>query len=375
MNLLTYVHLRNIYRSTGVGRVARELAEHLASIDSIHQEILADRGDHAKIVGKVGGPWTGFRYHLFDEDTSRQQARWYLTNRPTAESFWGSVDIAYCTAESYVPTERARLVVSCHDAQLFEAGAHRMGSWLLKQRVKWWLLYRRLAVKADAFHMISEFAAERTAHFFPAIKNRLHVIPNAASESFFQPSTEEGKLVLNRLGIHNRPYLFVPGGLHHRKNAELILDTWPILHALHPDLLLVIANHSDPSYLKRAQALAPSLVLAGFQEEQPLVALYSAAQLVWFPTRYDGFGLPVVEAMACGTPVVSSNTTGIPEVAGDAAVLLSPDQPQAHVEAIDALLRDTRALEALSQRGRTRAASFRWDRSARKLSELFVRLN
>jgi len=98
MNLLTYVHLRNIYRSTGVGRVARELTEQLSRIDSIHQEILADRADHARVVHKVGGPWEHFRYHLFNSDTSRQQARWFLTNRPTAEEYWPHVDLAYCTA-------------------------------------------------------------------------------------------------------------------------------------------------------------------------------------------------------------------------------------------------------------------------------------
>jgi len=374
MNLLTYVHLRNIYRSTGVGRVARELTEQLSRIDSIHQEILADRADHARVVHKVGGPWEHFRYHLFNSDTSRQQARWFLTNRPTAEEYWPHVDLAYCTAESYVPVQRSKLVVSCHDAQLFESGAHRMSVWLLKQRAKWWLLYQRLAREADAFHMISEFAADRTAHFFPEIRDRLHVIPNAASEAFFYPPSEAGMSILDRLEIRDKPYIFVPGGLHYRKNADLILEAWPRISSLHPDLRLVVANHSDSLYLQRAQALAPSLLLAGFQEEQPLVALYRSAQLVWFPTRYDGFGLPVIEAMACGAPVVSSSTTGIPEVSGSAALLLSPDRPWDHVEAIDALLRDRNELERYSAAGKRRAAVFRWKDSARKLADLFERV-
>jgi glycosyltransferase involved in cell wall biosynthesis len=374
MNLLTYVHLRNIYRSTGVGRVARELTEQLSRIDSIHQEILADSTDHASVVHKVGGPWEHFRYHLFQSDTSRQQMRWYLTNRPTAEDYWPQVDLAYCTAESYVPVQRSKLVVSCHDAQLFEAGAHRSSVWLLKQRAKWRMLYQRLAREADAFHMISAFAAERTAHFFPAIKNRLHVIPNAVSEAFFCPPTEAGMAVLDRLGVRDKQYIFVPGGLHYRKNADLILEAWPQIARLHPDLRLVVANHSDPLYLERAKALAPSLLLAGYQEEQPLVALYRSAQLVWFPTRYDGFGLPVIEAMACGTPVVSSNTTGIPEVSGGAAVLLSPDRPSDHVDAIDALLRNGNELSRYSAEGSKRASVFRWKDSACKLASLFASL-
>jgi glycosyltransferase involved in cell wall biosynthesis len=374
MNLLTYVHLRNIYRSTGVGRVAREMTEHLAVLPEVNQEILADPGDHRKIVPKVGGPWASYRYHFIQHETSRQQALWYLFNRPTAESYWPDVELVYCTAESYVPVRKARLAISCHDTQHYERGTHRMSFWLLKQRFKWRLLFDRLAQKADMFHMISEFASERTAHFFPAIKSRLRVVPNAASEHFFLPPTEEGKQVLPQLGIADRPYVLVPGGLHHRKNADLILDAWPHIHRRNPDLSLVIINHSNPMYLDRARALAPSLILAGFQSEETLVALYNAAQLVWFPTRYEGFGMPVIEAMACGAPVISSNSSAIPEVAGGAALLLSPDSVTDHVEAITELIGDGAARERLRQLGRARAEHFRWANSAKLLAAEFAAL-
>jgi glycosyltransferase involved in cell wall biosynthesis len=180
--------------------------------------------------------------------------------------------------------------------------------------------------------------------------------------------------VLAQLGLHDRPYLLVPGGLHHRKNAELILEAWPAIHSLVPGLALVVINHSDPAYLEQAKALAPSLILAGFQEEETLVALYRAAQLVWFPTRYDGFGMPVIEAMACGTPVVSSNTSAIPEVTGGAAVLLDPAKPQEHIDAVTGLLEDRMALAELSNRGRMRAEHFRWANSARMLAREFAAL-
>jgi glycosyltransferase involved in cell wall biosynthesis len=374
MNLLSYVHLRNIYRSTGVGRVARELTEHLALLPGVNVEVLADPGDHCEIVHKVGEPWTGFRYHFMQHETSRQQELWYFLNRPTAESYWPQAELVYCTAESYVPVRRARLAVSCHDTQHFEPGAHKMSLWLLKQRFKWNLLFGRLAAKADMFHMISYFAAERTAHFFPAIKSRLRVVPNAASESFFNPPTGKGKEVLAQLGLAGRPYVLVPGGLHHRKNAELILDAWPHIHRRQPDLTLVVINHSDPAYVDRANALAPSLILAGYQEEEPLVALYNAAQLVWFPTRYDGFGMPVIEAMACGAPVVSSNSSAIPEIAGEAATLLAPDKIEDHVDVICRLIEDGSAREKFSQLGRARAQRYRWATSARQLAENFAAL-
>jgi len=374
MNLLCYVHLRNIYRSTGVGRVARELTQHLAVLPGVNLEVLADPGDHREIVHKVGEPWTSYRYHFMQHETSRQQALWYLLNRPAAEDYWPDTEFVYCTAESYVPVRKARLAISCHDTQHFEPGAHKMSLWLLKQRFKWKLLFNRLAAKADMFHMISHFAADRTGHFFPAIKSRLRVVPNAASESFFRPPSAIGNQVLAQLGIADRPYVLVPGGLHHRKNADLILDAWPHIQRRHPDLTLVVINHSDPVYLDRANALGPALILAGYQEEEPLVALYNAAQLVWFPTRYDGFGMPVIEAMACGAPVVSSNTSAIPEVAGDAATLLSPDSMADHVDAITGLLEDSRARQTFSQLGRARAQGYRWANSAQLLANEFTSL-
>ena len=371
MKILTYVHLRNIYRSTGVGRVARELTEHLARLPEIDLAVLADPGDHHDVIGKVGEPWSGYRYHFFRHSTSRQQALWFLTGGPTAETYWPETQLVYCTAESYVPVRKARLVVSCHDAQHFEPGIHKISPWLIRQRFKWKLLFNRLDQKADLFHMISQFSADRTAHFFPAIKSRLRVIPNAASDSFFRPPTERGKQILDRLGLLQRPYVLVPGGLHFRKNADLILDAWPLLHERFPDLALVIINHSNPAYLARAQALGASVLLAGFQEDETLVALYSAAQVVWFPTRYDGFGMPVVEAMACGAPVVSSNTSAIPEIAGNAATLLSPDKMTDHVEAISGLLEDERLREDFSRRGREHAQQYTWERAARQLAHEF----
>jgi glycosyltransferase involved in cell wall biosynthesis len=372
LNVLTYVHLRNIYGSTGVGRVTRELAEHLANNTGITQKILADRADHASIVPKMGEPWTGFDYRLFERDTSRQQALWFFTNRPVAEQYWAEVDLVYCTAESYVPVRKAKLVVTSHDMQLFEPGAHAMTRSLLQQRLKWRVLFRKLARKVDLFHTISAFSAERLAHYYPEISSRLKVVPNAASETFFAPPTAEGLSVLPQLGVQGRPYVLVPGGLHHRKNADLILRAWPILHRKHPELTLVVLGHNSPDYVAQAQALAPSLVMTGYQTEAGLIALYSKAQLVWFPSRYEGFGMPVIEAMACGAPVVTSNTTALPEVAGGAAAaLLDPNRPEDHVEAISALLVDESARQRAIELGLIRASHFRWSQSAEMLVEAF----
>ena len=375
MNLLTYVHVRNIYRSTGVGRVTRELTEQMSLRPGVQLKVLADRDDYDRLIHKVGGPWLGFDYRFMEHSTSRQQAIWYLRNAPMAESYWPEVEVVYCTAESYVPVRGARLAVACHDMQLFEPGAHRMSRWLLQQRAKWWLLFQRLGARVDMIHAISQFSAERIAHYFPALRDRLRVVPNAVSESFFEAPTEAGRLLLGALGVRDRPYLLVPGGLHHRKNADLILKAWPRVRERMPELLLVIAGHNSVEYVERAKAMAPAVVLSGFLDEEQFVALYQGAQAVWFPSRYEGFGLPVLEAMACGTPVVTSTATALPEVAGGAAAaLVDPDRPGDHADAIVGLLNDSGARARASALGRARASEFRWSRSAEMLVGLFGEL-
>jgi glycosyltransferase involved in cell wall biosynthesis len=374
MKLLSYVHLRNIHRSTGAGRVARQMTEHLAMLPGVEMRILADRGDYARVIGHVGKPWTDFQYQFFKNDTSIQQALWYLLGAPRAEHFWPQVELVYCTMESYVPTRKARLAVTLHDAAIFESGAHAASGALFKQRLKWKLLYSTLSRKADLFHTVSQFSADRLGHFFPSIRSRLRVVHNAVCERFFQPVSEQGETALAGLGFSGGPYVLLPGGLHYRKNADLVLHAWPLLREKRPELRLVIVNHSDPTYAERARELGDSVTMAGFVEDETLCSLYHHARVVWFPSRYEGFGMPLVEAMACGSPTVASQISSIPEIAGDAAILVPADNPHSHVEALDALLGDSTFRSDLQIRGRARATRFTWQGSANLLHEQFAAL-
>lgn len=377
IRLLAFVHLRNIHNSTGAGRVARQLTEHLALRPDVSLRILADRGDHQRILPQVGPPWSDFRFELFDPDTSRQQARWFLLNHPIAQSFWPEAEVVFCTAESYVPKGKARLAVTVHDAAYFEIHAHRRDRAFLTQKLKWSLLYRKLARKADLFHAVSQFSADRLAHFFPQIRSRLRVVHNAVTPHFFEPVTALGEAYLQSSGLKSKPYLLLPGGLHFRKNAELVLQAWPAIQASHPDLMLVVVNHSHPDYVTRLRSLDGNLspggniMIAGFVSDDALKSLYTAAQAVWFPSRYEGFGLPVIEAMACGTPVVTSRASSLPEIGGSAALYAHAADWKSHVEAIQGVLRDSQLQANLSRQGRERALQFTWARSASQLKKHF----
>jgi glycosyltransferase involved in cell wall biosynthesis len=371
LNLLAYVHLRNIHNSTGAGRTARQITEHLAARHDINLRVLADVNDQRTILPLVGKPWTTFQFHTFSRDTSRQQAQWVLLDSPRAESFWPEADIVYCTGESYIPTTKARLVTTLHDAAYFEEGAHVRDAAYWKTRLKWELLYRKLSRRVDMFHTVSHFSAARLSHFFPSIRDRVRVVHNGVTPHFFQPVAESGHAAVREAGLGDRPYVLVPGGLHFRKNADLILAAIPQLTKEFPKLIIAIVNHVHPAYAERARALGSNVCLLGFVSDEALHALYAAATVVWFPSRYEGFGLPVVEAMACGTAVVASNSSSIPEIAGDAALLADPSSPQAHVDALTSLLTDDPARHHFAEAGRTRARAFTWTSTAAQLKSHF----
>ncbi len=367
LNLLAYVHLHRIYQSTGAGRVARQMTEHLAERPSVRLRVLGNRSQHDSTIPKLGAPWTEYSYELFDWGTTLQQMRWYTLRWPVAEQYWEQTDLVYCTAESYIPTRQARLAVTVHDASLFEPNrrAHT-GNWI--QWGKWKLLYRRLSKEADLFHTVSDFSAERIAHYFPSIRDRLRVVHNAVTPHFFEPPAEEGRAYVREYGLRDRPFVMLPRGLHYRKNADLVLKAWPKIHEAVPEALLVVTSHNDPEYVERAQeAFGDSVYITGYISEEALHALYESATLVWVPSRYEGFGMPVLEAMACGTPVVASDAAALPEVAGNAAELVPVDKPQAHISVIRTLLGTPSRQERLREAGRNRAQKFTWDRSAAQL--------
>jgi glycosyltransferase involved in cell wall biosynthesis len=373
MNLLAYVHLRNISGSTGAGRVARNLVEEMMRWPDDEVRVLGDRGDHASIIPKVGRPWSEYQFHLFDRDTLSQQRNWYLFDRPVTEAFWPDTDILYCAGEAYVPTRKARSVVLMHDAAFFDEKALRRNYRFFIQQAKWRLLFGKLARYADLFHTVSQFSAERLEHHFPSLRGRMRVVHNGVTANFFDSDDSEDSISLRRFQLVDRPYILLPRGLSYRKNGDLVLAAWPRLRELLGDVALVVTSHNDQAYVDRAKQQA-GVITTGFVDDTVLRTLYRRAVLVWFPSRYEGFGIPVLEAMACGTPVVASSAASLPEVAGDAAVLVSVSDPMEHIAAIEHLFRDAVARNQLADKGRQRAAGFTWPASAAGLRTVFNEL-
>ncbi len=193
----------------------------------------------------------------------------------------------------------------------------------------------------------------------------------------FRPVTDPGELaeVRGRYGMGERPYVLSIGTLQPRKNHGRLIEAFD--RTLHDsEYNLVLAGGEGWLYDEvRAQVakrgLQDRVLFPGFVAEEHLPALYSAAAIMVFPSLYEGFGLPVLEAMACGVPVLASNAPCLPEVAGDAALMVDPRDVSAMAIAIEELINQPELRDALREKGLARAAQFRWKNSAAELLRVY----
>jgi glycosyltransferase involved in cell wall biosynthesis len=227
--------------------------------------------------------------------------------------------------------------------------------------------------RAEVVVALSEFTRGEIMRFYPAARGKVVVVyPGVGAE--FRPDTEDDSRALSALGVR-QPYVLAVGNIHPRKNLGRLLDAWLRLP--------VPASTGDGSLPAPAltwagldrwgsgelinRALGAGVQLTGFVPAAYLPALYRQAEALVYPSLYEGFGLPPLEAMACGTPVLTSNTTSLPEAVGDAAVTVDPTDVEALAEGLARVLFDGALQRDLRARGLARAAEFRWERTAARL--------
>jgi len=176
---------------------------------------------------------------------------------------------------------------------------------------------------------------------------------------------------LSRFGLPPRFVLNV-GGIDPRKNMSLLFSAFAALAQKEPDFHLAMtgALEEDPQFVKfkremDARGLSGRVRTLGYVTQKELAALYARAWIMFYPSVYEGFGLPALEAMACGAPVITTNRSSLPEVAGDAALALDPDRPELFSEALLRLAQDPQERERLRRAGPAQAARFSWDNHAK----------
>jgi glycosyltransferase involved in cell wall biosynthesis len=239
---------------------------------------------------------------------------------------------------------------------------------------------RARALRARKVVTVSEFSAREMEELYDIPREHVVVIHNGVSEDFYPGQDPQEVADLHRRWeIPAAGFILFVGGADPRKNHRVFLEAVARSRSQLGERVIVMvgdAEHPEGSYRATAQALGlePQVRYTGRLDRADLRRLYSRADVFVFPSRYEGFGMPVLEAMACGTPTITSSTSSLPEVAGDAALLVDPDDVEALGRAMVTVLSDQELREELRRRGFERARLFTWQDAAARTSALYHEL-
>ena len=245
------------------------------------------------------------------------------------------------------------------------------------KRVFFRSMIRASVRRAERFIAISESTKQDMQQCLGIEPDRIDVTPLAVSPAY-RPDVDiaSRESVRNKYDLPDRYVLFV-GRLEPRKNLPRLLDAYDAARARVPNppaLVLAGARGWHSGDLdRRIGGMTDRVRSLGFVPEEDLPALYSGADVFIYPSLYEGFGIPVLEALACGVPTITSNISSMPEVAGDAAELVDPQNTEAIANALQRLLTDRGLREELRRRSRLRAVAFSWDETARLTVESYDR--
>jgi glycosyltransferase involved in cell wall biosynthesis len=282
-----------------------------------------------------------------------------------------NAELFHATEHLLMPLRGVPTVLTVHDLiyHLFPAYHRRLNYWYLRAAMP---IYVR---RAKALITISESSKRDLMQHYGVEDEKIHVIYEAASERFRPQPAERIAEARARYGLPER-YILALGTIEPRKNLIRLVDAVRTLRRSDPDLTLVVVGSAGWLYqdffLHLEKLDEPrSVLLAGYVPDEDLPALMSGAEAYVLASFYEGFGLPILEAMACGTPVVCSRTSSLPELGGDAARYFDPHDVQDMTQAICAVLGDPELRAEMRERGCAQAARFTWDRAARETLALY----
>jgi glycosyltransferase involved in cell wall biosynthesis len=278
------------------------------------------------------------------------------------------VDLVHAPSPAVPPTGRVPLVVTVHDAAplVMPEAFTRRGVTFHRQG------FAAAARRARLVIAVSEFSADEVATHTAIPRDRIRVVPNGVDLERATP--EQVDAARRAFGVDDRPYVFWAGTFQPRKNVRVLLDAFARLDADLPHRLVLAGPPGwkpDDGDAVAARALGDRVRLLGPVGREHLFPLFAGADLYACPSRHEGFGIPVLEAMAQRTAVVCADIPALREVAGEAARFVAPDDVDGWVAALDALLRDAGARQHLVEGGARRVERFSWDRCARETAAVY----
>jgi glycosyltransferase involved in cell wall biosynthesis len=272
------------------------------------------------------------------------------------------------------PVMASSQILTIHDAAVIDHPEWFSSSFSCLSRNLWPVLARR----AKCIVTVSHFSKERLSEALNIPKSKIQVIWNGVDESFKPSSRAAIEIATASIGLANRPYFATLSTNEPRKNLKLVLQAWSKARPdLPPDMVLLVMGGKGSKAVFGARgvddfAVSEGVLFSGYVAEAMLPPLLSGSQGVLYPSVYEGFGLPILEAMACGVPAVTTRLTSLPEVGGDVALYVDAEDPQ---DLADTLLNLARSRDLRCERsamGLQRAKLFTWDEAAARMDTIFM---
>ncbi len=274
----------------------------------------------------------------------------------------------FCSLSTHIPQ-----IMVLHDLAFLHHP--KFIPWYHRLYYQWFT--RKFLNKTTALVTVSDFTKSDIIHTYKISDKTIHVIPGAAKQ-IFQPLSYENKEQVKEGMADGREYFLFTGGIHPRKNLLNLLKAFSLFKKWqHSNMKLLIAGrlawqYDDVLEKLKTYKYRDDVVLLDYLTDEQLARITAAAYAMVYPSFFEGFGLPILEAMQSEVPVITSHTSSMPETGGDAALYADPTDPDAIAKQMLALYRDETKRSALITAGKIRAEQFSWDRSAAAWWDLVV---
>jgi len=358
----------------GVGTYTRNIVRALARLDRRNQYCLIGPAEKITEIGQLPDNFEAVPFGQLDTSVVG-----YFECRALLQKL--RCDLVHIPHLFWMPRNLpCPYVVTVHDVLEHMYRAHGHSTF---RRAMHFQLTGRVLRRAARIFAVSKFSKSEIEKLFHIPASRIEVIYNAIDERFLRGhASEPDHQVLAERYLINQPFILYAGRISPHKNVVRIIEAFSALKAelekekKFPGIKLIIigdelSKHPDLRRTVIRGGVQNDVRFMGFVPIEVLRIFYDAAKVFVFPSLYEGFGLPPLEAMAHGTPVITSNTSSLPEVVGNAAVLVNPENVFEIMRALHRVLLDQALREKLKERGYAQAQKFSWDASARQLLNAF----
>lgn len=334
-----------------------------------------------------------YRFYIYTQG-ERDPAEWpdhpqfewrnHEASYPVWEQIWlprtasaDGLDLLHCTSNTAPLFAKVPVAVTVHDIIYYDKNPLFAGGYTPYQRFG--NMYRRWVVapvmkKAKWVATVSGFECDRMEKRFPFLNGKIHTLYNAVSDGFVPATEKEKRSLRDRYNLHD-PYFLFLGNTDPKKNTPGALRAFALALTDQPDLRMVVAD-LDESYVRRilgkdADRVMDRIVPVGYIPNTEMNIWMSASRFFLYPSLRESFGIPIIEGMASGTPVITSTTTSMPEVAGGAARLVDPLNIREIATAMTELWNNEEERYLYIERGLERAGHFSWEANVNHLLELY----